>query len=183
MRRQCKYAELVAVYRGLDIATRLSVDEHLRKCQACAARLAGYERVDESLRTLQVLDLPARLQQSWSRQLPDWQAVPPDRRFRNGFGFVVGRVLLPASLIIGLVAGVWFLLATWTGDDNHVAATPTLTLTPTATVAALLDEDDDAEASARLNAAVLPQAVADLPVPLPTLIATQIGPSVALRSP
>jgi hypothetical protein len=145
--------------------------------------LAGYERVDQSLHALPDIHLPARLQQPWSRQMAVDHPATPDRRRRNGPGYAVGRVLLPASLVIGLIVGVWLLLASLTGDDNRVAATPTLTLTPTATTAALLHEGASAVSLTGFAPPPLPQAAAVLPPPRPTLIAVYVHPAAALRTP
>jgi hypothetical protein len=182
MRRICRFEELLAVYRSLDLEARASVDAHLRECPACAARLAGYERVDQSLRTLPGIRLPARLQQPWPGRLPASQIATRDRRPRGGFGLAVGRVLLPASLIVGLVAGVWLLLASLSGGDGGVTATPTLTLTPTATAVALLDETGGVAVHVDPGAIPAPHA-ALYPVPRPTLIAAQAEASVALYAP
>ena len=180
MKRQCRYNELLAVYRDLGVAARSSVDMHLRECPACTARLAGYERTEQSLRALPELHLPTRLHQPW--QLMPREPAASERSLRTGFGFVAGRVLLPAGLIIGLVIGVWFLLTSLTGGDQHMTATPTLTLTPTATMVTFLDE---ARAVAHVEAGVIPapHAAALPPAPQPTLIAAQVDATGVLSAP
>jgi anti-sigma factor RsiW len=167
MRRSCRYEKQLAVYSSLDPFTRHLVDAHLRECPACAARLASYDSIDQTLRTLPDLRLPAGLLRPW----PGLTAVP-DRRLHHGFGFVVGRVLLPASLIIGLVAGFWLFLTALSGEDSRVNATPTLTLTPTATAVAFLVEIDEAAVKVDLSAFPAPRA-ALYPTPQPTFIAAQ----------
>ena len=183
MRRSCKGVAQLAVYRSLDFAARAAVDAHLRECPVCAARLIGYERVDQSLQMLPEVRPPARLQQPWPKQMAARGAATSDHPSHHGSGWVVGKVLLPASLIIGLVVGLWLLVASLTGGDSHLAVTPTLTLTPTATVAALLRQDNAVEVRQSPSAVRLPRAAVVLPTPLPTLIVSQFGPAAALRTP
>jgi anti-sigma factor RsiW len=172
----------LAVYRSLDLETRASVDAHLRECPACAARLAGYERVDQSLRALPAVRLPARLQRPWPGQWPASQVASRARRPRGGYGLAAGRILLPASLIAGLVAGVWLLLASLSGGENGVIATPTLTLTPTATAMVRLDEAGEAAVHVDPGAIPSPQA-ALYTAPRPTLIAAPAEVSGAFNAP
>ena len=177
MRRSCRYEKQLAVYSSLDPSTRDLVDAHLRGCPACAARWSDYESVDQTLRALPDLRLPVRLLQPW----PGLTAAPA-RRLHHGFGFAVGRVILPASLIIGLAAGFWLLLTALSGDSSRVNATPTLTLTPTATAVALLVETDEAAVNVDLSAFPAPRA-AFYPTPQPTFTAAQVEASTGRYAP
>lgn len=183
MTSQCKYDELLAVYRGLDPAARKSVDAHLHQCPTCAARLARYEQVDQSLLTLPEFGLPVRLHQPWFGQLPADYATTSDPRLRTGLSPVFGRVLLPVGLVISLIVGIWLLLASLTGGDGHIAATPTLTFTPTATTAALLHKNDSVARRTGFTVPPPPRAMAVFPSPRPTSTAAQLRPVAVLRFP
>jgi anti-sigma factor RsiW len=183
MRRSCRYEELVAIYRDLDQAARLSLDAHLRECQACTARLTAYQQIDQSLQALPPLRLPVRLQQPWHSQLAARAPARSDRELRSRSGLVFGRILLPAGLIIGLVVGLWFLLAALADENSRATVTPTLTLTPTATVMALLDGDADAALGVRPRAAALSGTAIAVPAPQPTWTATRVGAAIALGAP
>lgn len=184
MRRHTKYERLSAVYRELDPAERTSVDAHVRECSSCAARLAGYEQVDQSLQALPDLRLPAWLQRPWTRVSAGRGLAGSDQRGLGGIRAVFGRALLPASLIIVLVVGACLLFLSVTGDDLVVTATPTLTLTltPTATVMAFLGDDAGPAARVVSDAVALPRIPAPLSPP-PDPSAAQAGASMALRIP
>jgi anti-sigma factor RsiW len=177
MRRSCRYEKRLAVYSSLDPSTRDLVDAHLRGCPACAARWSDYESIDQTLRALPDLRLPERLLQPWSGLI-----AAPDRRLHHGLGFAFGRVLLPASLVIGLVAGFWLLLTALSGDDSRVNATPTLTLTPTATAVAFLVATDEAAVNVDLSAFRAPGATL-YPTPQPTFTAPQVEASTGRYAP
>lgn len=182
MTRHTKYERLSAVYRELDPAERALVDVHARECSSCAARLAGYERVDQSLQALPDLPLPARLQRPGIWAPADRGLAGSDQRGLGGIKAVFGRALLPAGLIIVLMVGACLLFLSVTGDDLVVTATPTLTLTPTATVMAFLG--DDAGPSARGVSGAVPLSRISAPLsPPPVLTATLVGASMTLCIP
>jgi hypothetical protein len=52
MKNHSAIEELLAVYRDLDDATRLEVDQHVQDCAACADRLAAYRTADWGLSQL-----------------------------------------------------------------------------------------------------------------------------------
>ncbi len=181
MRGHSEYQRALAAYRGLEPAARVNLDAHLLTCSACAARLAGYEQVEEALRALPEPRLPVRLQHPWPVVAAQHKAAAGIEKSngRIGWGVALGRALLPASLVLALLVGAWLLLSSVTGGGVVATATPTMTLTPTATVIAWLEGDAGA-----LVEVVPVTAVAPVPLPAPpSPVAAWAGAGVAQQKP
>lgn len=183
MRWHFEYRKLAAVYRDLDLVARAEVDAHLRECPGCAASLAGYERVDQSLQALPDMRLPAGLQRAWPRLLAARVSAEADRRSHKGLGLAFMRALLPVSLIAVLVASVSLILWSVAGNNSVVTVTPTQTFTPTATTVAFLNTDGDPVARGIPSVAITQHAPLPLPAPSPSMMVERVAVDTAFRAP
>ncbi|GAB4541792.1 MAG: hypothetical protein Kow0063_33000 [Anaerolineae bacterium] len=105
-----QYAELLAMYRDLGDEERHTLDQHIRNCTVCAARLADYRGMDWELARLPRPRPDARLRQEFYASLGG--AARQGGGLRRGLS-LAGRALELAMLSLlllglGLALGGWF---------------------------------------------------------------------------
>ncbi len=111
MNSHAELLDMVTLYDTLTVAQRTTVDEHVRSCAECAARLASYRRMDQALRRLEDPWPSRRVAEGVAAILAD-EPLPARTAARTTISertprFNLPGVLVPAGVILILLASVW----------------------------------------------------------------------------
>lgn len=101
---------LLADYRDLRGAARAAVDEHLRTCAACTARLAEYRAMDRDLADLRDARPDARLRAGYLAAIQPANLPPSNLQPATARRLPWLSGLVAAAAVLALVFGVLFVL-------------------------------------------------------------------------
>ncbi len=135
---------LLADYRDLRGAERAAVDEHLRTCAACTARLTEYRAMDRDLADLRDARPDARLRTGYLAAIQPANLPPSNLQPATARRLPLLPGLAGAVAVLALVFGVLFVLRPGEPEPQRGAAQPTLPAAKSAEVGAFVEQTDGA---------------------------------------
>ena len=157
---------LLADYRDLRGAERAAVDEHLRTCAACTARLAEYRAMDRDLADLRDARPDPGLRTGYLAAIQPANLPPSDLQPATGRRLPLLPGLAGAVAVLALVFGVLFVLRP--GEPEPTRGGGGLQPSPTATSSAAVPATDGDETPVPTPEPTI------MPTPAPVTITTTV---------
>ncbi len=132
--KHAQFEERLAIYRDLQGAERERVDEHLRECAQCAARLQNYQAMDRGLANLAPLQPDRRLRERFYTALGDNVQVKKRTHAPSGRLFGAMSQVAGAVAIIVVIVALWAVFQAMNNSGLNPAGRATPISGPTSTL-------------------------------------------------
>ncbi len=129
-----QFEERLAIYRDLQGAERARVDEHLRGCVQCAARLKNYQAMDRELANLAPLQPDRGLRERFYTAIGDPVQGKKQTRAQSGRLFGAMSQVGGAVAIIVVIVALWAVFQAMNNSGLNPAGRATPISGPTSTL-------------------------------------------------